>query len=183
MGTQIKPLKRGWCEKSKYWTALPKMRLPKEEGLSLVLPGHSPLLCRCFLKSYCLCLRIKSPPQRPVFSRGVCKLCENNSSESRWGRERARHCIHAFPPFPSLQRDFSKLSLRAELLSAGEQVTLHISMTSKWLSLLYTLISRDTNLEVSYLLFCVKTMECRSTAKSWFPFPDINHFTLTLHQK
>lgn len=110
-------------------------------------------------------------------------LCESNSSKSRRGREQARHWVHAFPPFPSWWRDFSKLSPRAELLSAGEQVTLYISMTSQWLSLLYTLISRDTDLEVNYLLFCVKTMECRSTARSWFPFPDINHFTLTLYQK
>lgn len=102
--------------------------------------------------------------------------------KSRRGREQARHWVHTFPPFPS-PRNFPKLSLRAELLRAGEQVTLYISMTSTWLSLLYTLISRDTDLEVSYLLFCVKTMECCSTAKSWFPFPDINHFTLTLHQK
>lgn len=51
MGTQVKPLKPGWCEKCKNWTALPRMRLPpKEEGLRLVLPRHGPLLCRCFLK-------------------------------------------------------------------------------------------------------------------------------------
>lgn len=80
-------------------------------------------------------------------------------------------------------QDFSKLPRRAEQLSAGEQDTLCISMTPKWLSVLYTFIYPATDLEANYLLFHVKTMECRSAAKSWFPFPDINHFTLTLYQK
>lgn len=80
-------------------------------------------------------------------------------------------------------RDFSKLSRRAEQLSPGEQDTLCTSMTSKWLSVLYTFIYPATDLEAIYLLFHVKTMECRSAAKSWFPFPDINHFALTLYQK
>lgn len=53
-----------------------------------------------FLKSYCLHLCIKSPPQQHLFSGGVCKLCKKNNSESRRGRERARHWACTCPPLP-----------------------------------------------------------------------------------
>lgn len=157
MGAQVKPLKPGWCEKSKNWTALPRMRLPKEEGLRLVLPRHGPLLCpSCSKLQYhtdlwdffwkvtvCVCIKITTTTAS-VFRWCLQTLWEQQVQKQ--ARERTSQALGTFPPFPGRRRDFSKLSLRAELLSAGERVTLYISMTSEWLSLLYTLISRDTDL-------------------------------------
>lgn len=128
MGTQVKPLKPGWCEKSKNWTALPRMRLPpKEEGLRLVLPRHGPLLCRCFLKSYCLCLHIKSPPQQPVFRWSLQTLWEEQFQKQA-GERTSQALGTRFPSLPKSTERFLKAvteSWATQCWGAGH--TLHLN--------------------------------------------------------
>lgn len=103
------------------------------------------LICGIFFWKVTVCVCIKITTTTTSVFRWCLQTLWEQQVQKQAG-ERTSQALGTFPPFPGRRRDFSKLSLRAELLSAGERVTLYISMTSEWLSLLYTLISRDTDL-------------------------------------
>lgn len=103
------------------------MRLPEEEGLRLVLPRHHPLLCRCFLKSYCLFLHIKSSPQHRCFSGGVCKICESNSSKKQAGERTSQALGTRFPSLPQSQRFLKAVTESWATQCWGTGHTLHLN--------------------------------------------------------
>lgn len=183
MGTQVKSLKPGRSEKNKIWDALPRIGLPQEQGLGWFWHDMVPTVT-CRVKT----LEMACEKLLFAFSYQIIVTTTNNFRGRLWTvreqhllkqAENRKHCL----PLPQWLKRFLKAVRESWATQAwGAGHTLQVSDLQMTFTALHFHFPKH-RFRGSYLLFHVKTVECHPAAKAWFPFPDINHFALTLYQR